>query len=335
MAEPCSAAVIKVKPGKKYRFRAIGGVALSPLAFALEDHEDLSIISIDGAYTKPAKTNLIEMAGGQRYDFLLKTKSKKWLKSQGKSSFWIQIETRYRPINTTFYAILDYETDLHLNTTIPSSPPDVKPVHIPYDLEDWMAYTFEPLYDNDFPSADMVTREVYMNSIQIQSPLGSFSTFNNHTWTEEDQHEGGTAATDVHMTANTPYLIDIYRRGEKAIPDYDTAVKEHGGWDPALNVYAAKAGEVIDIIFVNEPNGLASGFDAHPFHVHGSHIWDLGSGPGAYNATENEARLKGYNPITRDTSLLYKYTNGDDEGEGLKYTAQGWRAWRLRVNNPG
>ncbi|PYI00886.1 putative multi-copper oxidase [Aspergillus sclerotiicarbonarius CBS 121057] len=336
VARPCSPAIIKVEPEKKYRFRAIGGVALSPMAFALQDHDNLTVISIDGAYTNPATTSVIEMAGGQRYDFLLETKSREWLERQGKTSFWIQIETRYRAINSTFYAILSYEdTHLPLNTTVPTSPPAKKPVHIPYALEDWVEYTFEPLYDNHFPSSDKVTREVYINSTQIQSPVGTFWTLNNHTWTELDEHEKGSSPLDTHLTANPPYLVNIYLHGEQAIPDYNTAVHDHGGRDPKLNVYAAKVGEIIDIIFINEPNGLAGGFDAHPFHIHGSHIWDLGSGPGMYNATENETKLKGYRPITRDTSLLYKYTNGDDAGLGVENTAQGWRAWRLRVDNPG
>ncbi|KAJ6008078.1 multi-copper oxidase [Penicillium herquei] len=318
-----------------YRFRAIGGVALSPLAFALEDHDNLTVISIDGAYTKPANTDLIEMAGGQRYDFLLETKSKEELQKLGKRNFWIQVENRYRAVNTTSYAILSYKTDLDLNKTIPPSPPQEKPIYIPWALQDWMEYTFEPLVDNDFPSADEVTREVYLAAVQRQADNGVFWTMNNHTWTEENQHEGDTPVNNTSLTHDNPYLVDIYLKGEQAIPDYETAVREHEGWDPELNVYAAKVGEVIDIIFLNQANVYDGGFDAHPFHIHGGHVYDLGSGPGDYNATENEAKLKGYNPITRDTSLLYKYTNGQDDSGNLNYTNQGWRAWRLKVDNAG
>ncbi|KAJ5703685.1 multi-copper oxidase [Penicillium malachiteum] len=138
VAEPCGAAIIEVEPETTYRFRAIGGVALSPLAFALEDHANLTVISIDGAYTKPADTDLIEMAGGQRYDFLLETKSRKELQKLGKRNFWIQVENHYRAVNTTSYAILSYKTDLDLNKTIPSSPPEERPNHIPWALQDWM-----------------------------------------------------------------------------------------------------------------------------------------------------------------------------------------------------
>lgn len=64
-------------------------------------------------------------------------------------------------------------------------------------------------------------------------------------------------------------------------------------------------------------------------------MYDLGSGPGEYDAEKNEERLKGYNPVLRDTTMLYKYTESELVGEGLNYTSQGWRAWRLRVETPG
>ena len=97
----------------------------------------------------------------------------------------------------------------------------------------------------------------------------------------------------------------------------------------------AKVGEIIDIILVNEPNGLPIGFDIHPWHIHGGHIYDLGSGQGAYDAAENEVKLDGYNPVLRDTTMLYKYTSGQYVSKNKNYTSQGWRAWRLKVQDPG
>ena len=164
---------------------------------------------------------------------------------------------------------------------------------------------------------------------------GAFWTINKHTWTGNDQHEDGSRYNDTSLADDAPYLVDIYRQGEAAIPDYDRAVKEYGGWDPQLNVYPAQIGEVIDIILLNQPNGLSEGFDTHPWHIHGDHVYDLGSGQGSYDAKANEERLKGYNPIKRDTSLLDKYVNGDEADESTAYTNQGWRAWRLKVQHPG
>jgi L-ascorbate oxidase len=327
--------MIEVEPDTIYRFRTIGGVALSPLVFQLQDHDNLTIISADARYTQPASTDLIQMGAGQRYDFIIHTKTEEELRSLGRSMFWMQIEPRYRDINSTSYAILSYKTDLGFNSTVPSSAPPEPPIDIPFNNQYWMEYTLQPLQPNGFPSAKQVTRQVFLASSQLISKSGFSWTVSNRTWTENNEHEDDTPYNNTNSRPNTPYLVDIYRRGEAAIPDYNKAVQEYGGWDPDFNVYPAKVGEVVDIILINEPNGIAGGFDAHPWHIHGDHVYDLGSGPGTYNATENEEKLIGYNPIQRDTSLLFKYVLGNDIGTGHDYTSQGWRAWRVKVQNPG
>lgn len=198
-----------------------------------------------------------------------------------------------------------------------------------------MEYTLQPLRPNGFPSAKEVTRQVVLRSSQLLASSGLFWSVQNHTWTETNQHLGNTSYSNTSPNAGIPYLVDIYNRGDAAIPDYETTVKNHGGWDPNLNVYVAKVGEIIDVILVNEPNGGPFGFDNHPWHIHGSHVYDLGSGPGSYNATANEEKLRGYNPVLRDTSMLYKYITSEYVGAGKDYTSQGWRAWRVKVDNPG
>ncbi|KAL2834368.1 L-ascorbate oxidase [Aspergillus cavernicola] len=333
----CGPEIITIEPDTTYRIRAIGGVALSTVAFAFEDHDNLSVIAVDSGYTQPANTDHIQVSGGQRFDFILHTKSEPELRKLNKTIFWIQVESRCRPLNSTYYALLSYNISQHPPDTIPTSPPTTRPLSIPYDASEWLEYTLRPLKPNNLPPATEVTRQVFLSSAQFLGTSGRFWTINNHTWTENNQHEGGTPYNDTSTSPAPPYLVNIYLHGEAAIPDYNTAVQKYGGWDPQLNVYAAKLGEVIDLILVNEPNGISGGFDSHPWHIHGDHVWDLGSGPGTYNATANEEKLQltGYTPIQRDTSLLHKYTETDDEGLGLNYTSQGWRAWRLQASNAG
>jgi L-ascorbate oxidase len=77
----------------------------------------------------------------------------------------------------------------------------------------------------------------------------------------------------------------------------------------------------------NLPTG---GYDVHPMHAHGRHYWDLGSGNGTYDATENEKRFVGYTPVKRDTTMLYRYATS-----GTLNTTAGWRAWRIKVDDAG
>jgi L-ascorbate oxidase len=125
-----------------------------------------------------------------------------------------------------------------------------------------------------------------------------------------------------------PYLVSIYESGQAAIPDYNAAIA-NGGWDPKTLAFSAKLGEVLEIIWQND-NGLSGCWDTHPFHAHGGHYWDIGSGNGTYDPVANEEKLKGYTPVKRDTTFLYRYASS-----GVSQTTAGWRAWRLRVKYPG
>ncbi|KAL4949359.1 L-ascorbate oxidase [Aspergillus filifer] len=338
LMESCGPDVIHVEPDKTYRMRSIGGPALNLVTMGIEDHDELSVMAADAKYTKLAQTDRIQIASGQRFDFLLHTKSEDELRRLGKNVFWIQMESRYRPMNVSSYALLSYNvtsSDLAFNQTTDLSRPEEKPLTLPNKVYDWLEYVLEPLEPNGFPTADKVNRTVVLTSLQLFRKEGVYAAVSNHTWTETNQHRGATPYWKQEHQPGTPYLIDIYKRGDDAIPDLETTVQEHDGWDPDLNVYVARVGEVIDIIMINQPNGLDIGFDLHPWHIHGGHIYDLGSGPGTYNATENEERLKGYNPVIRDTTMLYKYTPWQYVGEGKNMTDQGWRAWRLHVQDPG
>lgn len=343
--DECSPEVIQVAPNSTYRLRFIGGVVQTSVAIVFEDHDSLDVINVDGAYTKPAEVDRIQLGSGQRYDLLLRTKTEEELSLLGKSLFYIQIESRYRPVNVTSYAFLQYVGAANSTVasigdrTIPGSPPATPPLNITTAIQDWLEYTLEPLEDNDFPSADQVTRTVYLYNAQLHAPGGqSFWSVNNHTWTEGNQHLNHTSYYHVANNSGVPYLVDVYQRGEAAIPDFELAVSQYGGWDPNLNVYPAKIGEIVDIVLINEPTGTIGGFDVHPWHLHGGHAYDLGSGPGMYDASANEAKMAsmGYKPALRDTVQLYKYVDSNLVGDAAAvYTPQGWRAWRLRVQDAG
>jgi L-ascorbate oxidase len=70
-------------------------------------------------------------------------------------------------------------------------------------------------------------------------------------------------------------------------------------------------------------------------HIHGGHVWDLGSGEGNYDSAANEQKLAGFTPAKRDTTFLYKYVDSDGIGTLTPYKTYGWRAWRLRVDDAG
>ncbi|GAP92660.1 putative L-ascorbate oxidase [Rosellinia necatrix] len=110
--DSCKPYVITVDPGKTYRFRFIGGSTISFIQLGIEGHTNLTIISADGYYTKPAETDHIQLGGGQRFDALITAKSEDELTAEGRNQYWIRYESRGRSPGLEGYALLQYNFDL-------------------------------------------------------------------------------------------------------------------------------------------------------------------------------------------------------------------------------
>lgn len=310
----CNLPIIDVDPGKTYRFRFIGATAISMVQFGITGHSNLTIIEADGSYTKPYSVEFIQATSGQRFDVLLTTKTQEEL--DGQTDYMFQLETKERPAVYHGYGILRYSGGKPQITTAPAAPV----LTFSNQTYAWAEYALEPLYPNNFPKASEVTRRIVIDNRQLKTGPTVWH-INDLMWNE----------TSNPLPGDTPYLVNIYESGPSAVPNYTAAI-ENDGWDPVTLTWPAQIGEVIEIIWQNtgslvDNNG---GVDFHPFHAHGGHYYDCGSGNGTYDPVENEKKLANYNPVLRDTTNLYRY--------GTKTTAgadAGWRAWRLRVEYAG
>jgi L-ascorbate oxidase len=310
--DDCRVPVIDVEPGKTYRMRFVGATALSLVAFGIEDHPRFDIIEADGRYTQAHTIDHLLVSSGQRFDALFCTKSEEDLGD--KTDYIIQYETKDRPAIYTGFGILRYPSD---GPKIQPSP-TLTPLSLSNATYDYLEYALEPLVPNDFPKASEVTRRVHVTNAQLTKSTIIWQ-LDGLNWTED------TSAN------NPPYLVDIYKNGPAAMPNY-TAAMANGGWDPYTLTWPAKLGEVIEIILENTGSLVndGGGFDYHPFHLHGGHYYDCGSGNGTYDPVANEKKLENYNPVQRDTTNLYRYQLKNKAG-----TQEGWRCWRLRVQDAG
>ncbi|KAI1139100.1 putative multicopper oxidase [Hypoxylon sp. FL0543] len=338
--DTCKPYIVDVEPAKTYRFRFVGGTAISFVQFGIEGHPNLTIIAADGLYSKPATTDHIQIGSGQRFDVLLTTKTQEELDADGKDGqYWFRFESRGRPEDMGGYALLQYNAATSSSNStqklkrrksangqgnLPKFP-DKPPVSLPPDgaeIVKWLEYTLTPLNTtSSFPTLSEVTRTLYI-TVNQDIINGSYdgSTVsgkliweqNNLTWTEDE-------AQELHFT---PYLIRAYMDGKT--PDYDTALRNNG-WDPGARAFPALVGEVLDIVWLSN-SGPTGGFEYHPMHAHGEHYWDLGAGNGTYDAVSNEEHFTDYTPMKRDTTMLHRYTS-----QGADDTTAGWRAWRIRV----
>jgi L-ascorbate oxidase len=308
----CQLPVIDVEPGKTYRLRFVGATALSLVAFGIEGHAALDVIEADGRYTKPYTVDHMLLSSGQRFDALLRSRSADELGNQ--TDFVIQFETKDRPAVYTGFGVLRYPSA----TPKITSTPGIAPLTLSNATYNFLEYALEPLVPNDFPCADEVTRRVHITNAQISKSTIIWQ-LDGLNWTD------GTSAN------SPPYLVDLYKNGPSAMPNY-TAALANGGWDPSTLTWPAKLGEVIEIILENTGSQVNNngGFDYHPFHLHGGHFYDCGAGNGTYDPVANEKKLAGYSPVQRDTTNLYRY--GEKGAAGKQ---EGWRCWRLRVQDAG
>lgn len=339
--QKCPLPVIDVEPGKTYRLRFVGSLAISMVSLGIEGHAEMDVINADGHYTKPYRVDHMQVTSGQRFDVLLKTKSADEINSgQGKSSYTIQFETKDRPTTYTGFGILRYSNDNpgsgprkdsskspskgpnkgpSKNTVQPpDQPPLSPPLQLPNNTYDFLEYALEPLQPNGFPTAAEVTRRVHITNQQLQQSTIIWQ-MDGVNWTEDESYNA------------PPYLVDIYRNGPSAMPNYDAAMA-NGGLDPHTLAWPAKIGEVLEIILENTGSLVnnGGGVDYHPFHMHGGHYYDCGSGDGVFDAAANEERLKNYSPVLRDTTNLYRYAAKGEPGK-----PEGWRCWRIRVQDAG
>jgi len=313
----CELATISVEPDKTYRFRFIGGTALSFVSLAFEDHEDMTIIEADGDYTKPVNVSHLQIGSGQRFSVLFKAKSRSEL---SKSKFFMQMETRDRPTLTRSFAILEYKFPSSKRVPAPLTPLltipiGTPPLTLPPTVLGWLDYKLLSLTPSpDFPHTSEVTRRITIRTHQI---IGNGSI----TWAQD-------ALPWIESFPLEPYLVSLYKNDSLEFPSLTRALS-NSGIDPLTRAFPAAIGEVIEIIIQNTGSDVGS-VDVHPFHAHGAHYYDLGSGNGTYDFEENEERIRGLQLARRDTTMLYKYAEKTVPGVDM-----GWRAWRLRVTEPG
>ena len=324
--------VISVKPNSIYRMRFIAATSLSYAALGIQGHPALQVIEADGSYTKPHNVSFLQIATGQRFSALLKTKTCHELEQSKTLDYYIQIESRERPTNTTNYAILRYSNDCKISPSAfknvsTTTYPNTKPVQLAPTVNGFLDYALRPLSPNQFPSASQVTRRVVIN---VQQVFDKWTVWrdSNVTWTSDADNPS------PHTSPARPYLVSLYEDQKTYTPSYTAALK-NGGVDPTTNTFPAKIGEVLEIILQNigavtYDGSPAGGLDVHPWHAHGEHYYDIGGGPGAFNSQTLERQLQGTEPVLRDTTMLYRYN-----ATTTANAKSGWRAWRLRVQQPG
>ena len=149
---------------------------------------------------------------------MLRTKSAAELVRLNKTDFWIQLESRYRPINITSYAMLSYTEGKYVqpeNVLSTPPPPIQAPLALTWDIQNWLEYRLQPLMPNEFPTASEVSRTVVLRSSQVSSKAGVEWTVNNNAWTENDEHLGDTPLITHRLMSELHISLRYIRRDRR------------------------------------------------------------------------------------------------------------------------
>lgn len=321
----CEPWTMNVEPDKVYRVRLIASTALSLVVLGFEDHDNLTIIETDNSYVYPVETSYMQAHSGQRFSFLLKTKTLEELEAAGgKTGYWIQFETREAARVVSAWALLSYNvTNATQNANLgspgygygypypgsasasapqgfvpPASIPVGPVIDLPANVTDWLEYTFEnpplPGYDPP-PTSSEVTRRITISTLQFLNITSGHTVmvFNNASWF--DSHPLGPSTA-------TPYLVELLSNGtiNSFAPDHDAAIAASsgdedvdggGGYDRLSKTYPARIGEVVEIVWQNSASYPGAFYGPHPLHAHGGPYWDMGSGPGLYTPAAHDAAM--------------------------------------------
>lgn len=231
----------------------------------------------------------MQIAPGQRFSFLLHT-----LQKPEKQYYYIQLESREFGGLTRSFAVLNYGPETAEDCLV--YPPDTPPITLPETDPHWLEYSLRPFNNSEyplsslsaqhFPTAAEVTRRVNITSHLLIPNGGLLYKMNGYTWNEGLVPE--------------PYLVSLYKDGGANWPNMERALK-NDGLDPVVYAFPAEVGEVLEIV-VQGTGSEGNGTETHPWHAHGAHYWDLGSGEGVYDREANEAKWRNSaaHPIKRE-----------------------------------
>ncbi len=311
----CELATIDIEPDKTYRFRFIGGTALSFVTLAFEDHDDMTLIEADGDYTKPINVSYLQIGSGKDLVFYSRLNHATPIEDSIHHTNRDTRPSKSHPlVRSTELPAYQFQKNAVSRAKI-NKPTHNTSANPSANHAGWLDGQLESLYpDPTFPLPTEVTRRVVIRTHQI---LGNGTI----TWAQD-------SAPWIESFPREPYLVSLYKNDSIEFPSMERA-RQNEGIDPTTRAFPALLGEVLEIILQNTGSDVGS-VDVHPFHAHGAHYYDLGSGKGTYDPVLNEEKIRGLQLAKRDTTMLYRYNEKTTPGADA-----GWRAWRLRVTQPG
>ncbi|CAA0832419.1 Laccase-1 [Striga hermonthica] len=330
---PCSTStkdtfVLDVDPGKTYLLRIINAALNDELFFAVANHS-LTVVEIDGAYTKPFPTTAIMIAPGQTTNVLLTTDA-----STDAQSFIMAARPYLSSVfpfdNSTTVGFLRYTTT---NYTKPPYHHLTLPQNLPA-LEDTMFATrftnsLKSLASPEYPCRVPKTidkRVITTISLNLQDcpPNRTCKGYRNKRFYASINNHSFVRPT-VSLLQSHYYGLGL-KNWTWDISDNPPHGFNYTGVDPvAENMNTNFGTSVLRVAFGTRLEIVLQGTnflnpENHPIHIHGHNFFVVGSGFGNFDQDKNPASYNLVDPPERNTVAV---------------PMGGWAAIRLVADNPG
>ena len=365
--------IFTVSSDNTYRFRLIGAQSIFAYRVSVDEHK-LIVIATDGALVQPMEVDYIIIHSGERYDFLLKTKTRSEIDNLNRENFMIRADTL--EVEPHFAeAILHYDTGSNVepksiqyesikDSSIPVSSRCTNTSHCSalncpfkeyppsYNVDCIHIHQLQlmfPELDNNLPDVQVGEEDKLFFNFGFEGPKGS-SSMNARTMKLLPSHPLSLSV------GNTQKVQAIHEEECKDLED--STVCDNNYIDNAdecncTHIRDTEKNRSIQMILstVRPDYDLKRIHFAHPIHLHGHyfHVVDIQFGEynedGVLESTNKDINCGGTNncanPNWKNTTVDYAYGRKGkiNRKAPLKDTllipSGGYAVVYFKANNPG
>ncbi|KAJ7973975.1 Laccase [Quillaja saponaria] len=323
---PCSKSEtfrLTVKQDKTYLLRLVSAAMNTILFFSIAKH-DLTVVGMDGSYTKPLTRDYIAISPGQTMDCLLHARQTDGQYYMAARAYSTGVNIPF--INTTSTAIIHYTGKHYYPTITPSLP------YLPYYNDTNAAFDFfrslRSLADKHHPiNVPLKIKTRIISTISINAlpcPTHHSCEGPNGTKLAASMNNQSFVTPDIDILEAYYYHINgVYKR---RFPNFPPLIFNFTGEYLPLVLEIAKKGtqvkvlkydSTVEIIF--QGTNLVSGVD-HPIHIHGYSFYAVGYGFGNFDIGKDPLKYNLIDPPMLNT---------------VSVPINGWATIRFRADNPG
>jgi len=339
---------LDVVPGESHKLRFINAGGFAWFQVAVDKHGDLQVVEVDGTVVEPTQGSPLLISPGQRYSAVLKA-------DQGDGSFWM----RARMVTSCFAEQKLPENGIDEAKAVVRYTRPLRVRHGDHEDEDEddddddddaddedndgkarvedddMKELGLPQTTSDLPFLP-ICRDLNPKTPLRPSPAQPAPQFADHSWYfrvnlaigDWRLQRGVMNASSFRPNLKSPTLHRVLDGLAEKNKSYAMEGINTAAFDGTSElIISSKKIETVDVILQNMDE------NSHPFHLHGTRMWVLGTGHGyfpGYEALGLKAEGKGLLDPKNDTVVSNPLKRDTITAEGF-----GWVLLRFVADNPG